>query len=286
MRFWTWIILVVVLYCGKGISQTGEPYQIYNSNGKKVSYTSMIRKLGKADVVLLGEYHDNSLGHWLQLQVLKSLSSKRDLILGAEMFEADNQNGLSQYVGGLKSEEEFREEVRLWDNYDTDYKPLVEFAKLYQLPFIATNVPRRFASKVYKEGVSSLDNLIGEELTWIAPLPFPYDKDLPGYKAMLGMFGSEHANENLPKAQAIKDATMGYRIVENWRSGSLFLHFNGSYHSNHYEGIVWYLNQYQSDLKIVTLSMVVQEEVFSWAQEHKGLSDFIIVIDQDIIKSF
>ena len=269
-----------------GFAQKGVPYQIYTAKGKAVSFNKMTRKLKGADVVLFGEYHDNSLGHWLQLQLLKSLRESRELTLGAEMFEADNQVGLDAYLKGEISEEELSKEVRLWSNYKSDYKPLVAFAKEHRLPFVATNVPRRYASQVYKQGVGSLDSLSSKEKSWLAPLPFPYDATLPGYKKMMTMFDGEHGNDNLPKAQAVKDATMAYFIVQNFKKDNLFLHFNGSYHSDFYEGIVWYLNRYAVDLRVVTISMEVQDDVSTWDVKNKGRADFVIVIDRNIAKSF
>ena len=277
---------VLLLTSLMGFAQKGVPYQIYTAKGKAVSFNKMTRKLKGADVVLFGEYHDNSLGHWLQLQLLKSLHESRELTLGAEMFEADNQVGLDAYLKGEISEEELSKEVRLWSNYKSDYKPLVAFAKEHRLPFVATNVPRRYASQVYKQGVGSLDSLSSEEKSWLAPLPFPYDATLPGYKKMMTMFDGEHGNDNLPKAQAVKDATMAYFIVQNLKKDNLFLHFNGSYHSDFYEGIVWYLNRYAVDLRVVTISMEVQDDVSTWDVKNKGRADFVIVIDRNIAKSF
>ena len=54
------------------------------------------------------------------------------------------------------------------------------------------------------------------------------------------MAGS-HATPNLPKAQAAKDATMAHFILKNFDPNKLFLHFDGSYHSDNYEGIVWWI---------------------------------------------
>lgn len=279
------IVIVLLLVCSFGFAQTGRPYQIYNQKGKKVSYDKMIKELAKEDVVLFGEYHNNSIGHWLQLQTTESLGKIRELVLGAEMFEADNQEGLSNYVSGAITEGEFVDQVRLWSNYDTDYRPLVEYAKDNELSFIATNVPRRFASMVYKKGVESLDTLSLQEKQWIAPLPFPYDNSLPGYQKMMTMF-EDHADENMPKAQAIKDATMAHFIIQNARKEQLFIHFNGSYHSNNFEGIVWYLKKYNLNLKISTITMVEGEVGVQFDKENIGLANFIIVVDANILKSF
>lgn len=279
------LLILALMICSISFGQNGQPYQIYNSKGKKVSYKKMIKELAKSDVVLFGEYHNNSLGHWLQLQVTKSLNENKGVVLGAEMFEADNQEGLSQYVEGAITNDEFKEEVRLWNNYEGDYKPLVEYAKSNGLDFIATNVPRRYASLLFKQGEVALDSLSDKEKSWIAPLPFPYDGELPGYKNMMAMF-EDHANDNFPKAQAIKDATMGYFITQNIKSDKLFLHFNGSYHSNNFEGIFWYLNKYNPALKVSTITMVESENVDTFASENKGLANFIIVIEANILKTF
>ena len=75
---------------------------------------------------------------------------------------------------------------------------------------------------------------------WIAPLPISFDINLPGYKSMLEMMGG-HAGEKMPKAQAIKDAIMAHFIIKNLPSSGVFLHFNGTNHSDNYEGISWYL---------------------------------------------
>ena len=99
----------------------------------------------------------------------------------------------------------------LWKNYSTDYAPLVNFAKENNIVFAATNIPRRYASMVAKGGFEILDTISAKEKTWMAPLPIAYDGELPGYKNMLAMMPG-HSGENLPKAQAIKDATMAYFI--------------------------------------------------------------------------
>lgn len=278
--------VLFALLVGTVFASEGQPYQIYNAKGKKVTYKQMVKTLGKSDVVLFGEYHNNSLGHWLQLKVTESLGTKQELVLGAEMFEADNQEGLSNYVEGKISEEDFAKEVRLWNNYKGDYRPLVEYAKQHQAPFIATNVPRRYASLLFKGGMEALDTLKVEEKAWIAPLPFPYDPELPGYKEMLTMFDADHVNENLPKAQAIKDATMAHFIQSNIVPNKLFVHYNGSYHSNNYEGIFWYLKNYAPQLKVATITMVEADQVGNFEKLNLGLADFILVIDANILKSF
>jgi uncharacterized iron-regulated protein len=165
----------------------------------------------------------------------------------------------------------------------------VLLAKEQQLPFIATNVPRRYANLVYREGVSMLDSLPQEAHRYLAPLPIPIDLELPGYKNMAGMMsghGSEETAEQLVQAQAVKDATMAHFILTNYRAGQLFLHFNGAYHSENGEGIIWYLNHYRPGLNIVTLSTVEQDAIDELEEEHHGKAHFLLAVPASMTKTY
>lgn len=260
-------------------------YTLFNAQGKKVSYAKMARTLQGKDIVLFGEYHNNAIAHWMQLEVTKDLHEKRPLVLGAEMFEADNQEALDQYLSGAIDRKGLDTLARLWKNYKTDYAPLVEFAKANGIAFAATNIPRRYASLVSQEGFGALDTLSDREKAWMAPLPMAYDPELPGYKNMLTMMGG-HGGDNFPKAQACKDATMAYFILKYFRPGSLFIHYNGAYHSDNYEGILWYLKRQQPALKYATITTVMQENVDKLLEENKGKADFILCVDSDMTSTY
>ncbi len=266
-------------------SQEKPAYRIFDRNGKETTYAKLLKSASKTEVVLFGEFHDNAISHWLELELAKDLAEKKKLVLGAEMFEADNQNQLNNYLKNDAENAKIDSTARLWPNYKTDYKPLVDFAKEKNLPFIATNIPRRFASLVYKKGFEALETLTNEEKTWMAPLPIAYDPNLPGYVKMVQEMGG-HGGENLPKAQAVKDAAMAYFILKNKTEDSVFLHYNGSYHSDNFEGIYWYLKQGSPDLKIVTISTVTQVDISRPEKENLGKADFTIIVDADVTKTY
>lgn len=238
----------------------------------------------KKDIVLFGEEHNNPISHWLQLELTIKLDETRDVILGAEMMEADNQLALNQFMEGKMSRKIMDTAVRLWPNYKTDYEPLVDYAKENNLPFVATNIPRRFANRVFKEGFEVLETLTEEEKSWMAPLPMKFEPELPRYKNILVMMG-EHGSPKLVMAQATKDATMAYFILSNYKSGSLFIHYNGNYHSDFHEGILWYLQQDRPDLNYGTISTVSQSQIGKLDAEHKGVADFIICVDEEMTKT-
>lgn len=260
-------------------------YVLYNAKGRKVSYETMLKDLRKQDVVLIGELHNNPISHWLELEITQNLAEKRQLVLGAEMFEHDNQAALTDYLRGKITAKGLDSSARLWKNYITDYAPLVNFAKDRNVPFIATNVPRKYASSVARGGFESLSNLPAEEKAWIAPLPIAYDANLPGYQKMLTMMG-EHTSPNMPKAQALKDATMAHFIFSNWNPGALFIHYNGSYHSEYHEGISWYLKRSKADIKIATIATVSQNEIDSLLPEHFLKADYIICVEDDMTGTY
>ena len=282
----TLVTLICIFLTSITFSQKKPAYVLYNSNGKKVSFKKLLKDANKSNVILFGELHDNPIAHWLQLELTTQLGESNDLILGAEMFEKDNQDELNAYLNGSIDAKELDSTARLWSNYQTDYAPLVDYAKEHELPFIATNIPRRLANLVYKNGgFGALDSLSTEEKSWIAPLPIPYDSLLPTYQDILVMMG-EHGTPELVKAQAIKDATMGHSIVQHLSDSIIFIHYNGAFHSNYYEGILWYLNQYSDAIEALTISTVSQANVGKLEKEHKGKADYIICVDENMTSTY
>lgn len=282
------ILLVAAFVVFSSFKSDKPAYYLFNKEGKDVKYDKMLDKAKDADIVLFGESHDNPVSHWLQLELTKDLYDlkKENLILGAEMFETDNQVVLDEYLGGLISESSFESNARLWPNYKTDYKPLVLFAKENKLKFVASNVPRRYASLVNSKGFEGLDELSDEAKAFLPPLPVKYDAELNCYKSMMEMEGmGSHVTPNFPKAQAIKDATMAHFILKNWSKGKLLIHYHGSYHSENFESIYWYLKQANPDLNIVTIHTLSQDDVTELNEENKGKADFTICVDEDMTKT-
>ncbi len=295
LLFCTALVLVTAFRADK------PTYQFYTQTGKSTSYEKMLREAAGADVVLFGELHNNPICHWLELQLAKDLAAEpgRPLVLGAEMFEADNQAALSRYVSGQTTNKEFAAEARLWPNYDTDYRPVVDLARDEKLPFVATNVPRRLATLVARHGLSALDTVAPLTKTYMANLPLVVDLTLPGYREMLGMMnghggtaahgatGGSNPAENFARAQALKDATMARFILENGPfPAKRFLHLNGDFHSKNFDGIVWYLRRQQPALKIVTISTVEVDDISKPQADWRGLGTYVLAIPADMTKTY
>lgn len=292
MKFFFFTLLSFFLMTAVSAQDNKPAYRFFDKEGKPVSYSKVLKRLGKADVVFFGELHNNPICHWLQYEMTVDLHKEHGaaLKLGAEMFEADNQLIMDEYLSGKIKERHFEAEARLWNNYETDYKPLVNFAKEKNLHFVATNIPRRYAAMVSSGGLDALEGLQKPAKAFIAPLPIALDLSLPGYKNMLDMFGGNsnpHMNpEFFAAAQAIKDATMAHFIVKALDKKEKMLHYNGAYHSDNFEGIVWYLKKYNKKLDASTITSVEQDDLSSLADEHKGKADFILVIPKRMTKTY
>lgn len=277
------------------VAQEKKAYQIYNSDLKPVEYTELIKKAGSSDMVFFGETHNSMVAHTLELQLVKDLfiTAGNKLVLGAEMFEADNQMIIDEYLAGFFDDSKLEADARLWPNYKTDYKPILQFAKDNKLKFIATNIPRRYASMVNYGGFQALDKLSNHAKSYIAKLPVKFDPEATCYKTMIkgmsemGKMGHKQMDPvNLAKAQAIKDATMAQFILENYSKGNVFFHFNGSFHSYNKEGIVLYINYEKKDLKILNITIVEADDITKPEEGVKGKADFIIVLSKDSPKSY
>lgn len=282
------ICFVLLLSTIAASSQELPAYAIFNQKGKAINFGKMARQLEEADVILFGEQHNDAVLHWLQLQLTKAMGEKNELVLGAEMFESDDQVLMNEYLSGVITHKHFTIEGKMWDNYETDYKPLVEYARNNQLKFIATNIPRRYASLVNREGLESLEKLSAEAKNWIAPLPIEVDLSLPGYAWMIEAMGAHTKGDpaNMARSQASKDATMAHFILKNLEEDTQFIHFHGTFHSNNFEGIYHYLNKANASLKIMTIASVTQASIDKIEEKNMPLANFIIVTPEDGPKSY
>jgi uncharacterized iron-regulated protein len=283
------LFTIGLLICNvMAIAQQKPAYRIFSSEGKEVKYTDMVSGLTRAEVVFFGELHNNPIAHWLELETANSLyESNGNLVLALEMFEADDQIVLNEFVNGTIEENHLMSEAKVWDNYKTDYKPLMDFAKAKKLKIVASNIPRRYANLVYKKGLTALDSLSPEAQSWIAPLPIEVDLEQRGYKDMVSqMKGHGGSPENLAISQAVKDATMAHFILKNSTPGNVLFHVNGAYHSQDGEGIIWYIKRLRPETRIATIHVAEQNEIDKLDRENIAKADFIICVPENMTKTF
>ncbi len=286
----TRISLLAILLVMVQFSYAQVAYKIYNKKGKEVRVSDIVGKVKKSDVILFGEQHTDPIIHWIQLKVTQALFAETGkLTLGAEMFESDNQLLINEYFAGVIRQKDFEKEARLWDNYKTDYKPLLEFAYTNKLNFVATNIPRRYAAVVNKKGFEGLEDLSEEAKKLMMPLPMVFDTTNPSVMKMMEMdFGHGKGGPGamkMAKAQSVKDATMAHFILKNLEKKTPFIHFQGDFHSAHYGGIYWYLKNAKSGLEVITISSVSGSGELEFKEEYAEMGDYILVVAEDMTQT-
>ena len=268
-------------------------YRIFDSKGAETDFTVMVDSLSRADAVFIGENHNCPISHWMELEISRALYERHgsDLVIGQEMMEADNQLILDEYMAGITSYDRFEAEARLWDNYSTDYYPTVYFAKENKIPFVATNVPRRYASVVSRGGLDALQGLSPEARQYIAPLPIALACDSAATSEKFGAMmlisrRSPEEMQRLAEAQALKDATMGWFMARNMTPATKFLHINGSMHSDYRDGIISYLLKYRPSTRVATVTSRRQDEIDALDPDYIGAADFYIVVPTEFPTSY
>ncbi|WP_099365545.1 ChaN family lipoprotein [Sphingobacterium sp. 1.A.4] len=246
-----------------------------DKNGKNSSLENLVQAAEERPLVFFGELHDNEQAHKVQLKLLTLFHKVHPtVVLGMEMFETDVQHIIDEYFADLIGQKSFESEARVWSNYQNDYKPLVELAKANKIKLIASNVPRRYANTVYKQGITVLDKFDSRVRSFMAKLPLKVDTTLTTYQDMREMLPGHDAT-NMIFSQALKDATMAKFILKNYQEGQVFLHINGAYHSKMKEGIIsFFPNDFQQ--KVLTINTVKREEV---TPELLATADFTLIVD-------
>jgi uncharacterized iron-regulated protein len=218
---------------------------VFDTHRKKfIEFEEFVSRLVKADLVFVGEQHDDPATHRMELAILEGIARRRDsVVLALEMFERDVQPLLDRYVSKTVTEDSLLGGGRPWKNYREDYRPLVELARSRGWPVVASNVPRPLASMVARVGLAGLDTLSAERrATAAAEFQCPEDTYYKNFVKEMGDL-SGHGPNNKPEdmkaavnrmylAQCMKDETMSESIARAFRPGRLVIHYNGSFHSD------------------------------------------------------
>lgn len=272
-------------------AQQPRAYALFDSKGTPVSWQELTEEAKKADVFFFGELHNNPICHWLQLEMLKSIHETKgnSVAIAMEMFETDHNSVIEEYITKSIAENYFESAISLWNNYATDYKPIVNYAIANELTLVGSNAPRRYAGKVAKEGVGSLETLNEAAQMYLPPLPLNITFEARSYQemmAMMGAHGGSGSGKQLVEAQALKDATMAFIIKDLLEEEKFVYHINGAYHTLYNEGINLFLKEYNPKVKSVVLTSVEQENLDSLQEQHLGAGNYILVIPQNMTKTY
>ena len=237
--------------------------QFSDAKGQELTATQLAQKLAKYDVVFFGEYHDQSEIHKSEIDLLEALHKIKGekLALSMEMFEVDNQEKLDSFLAGQLNEADFLATSRPWPNYKTDYAPLVNFAKEYNMPVVAANVPRFLAAHVAKNNAST-SGIEEQYQKWLPKITYAPDG---AYKdKFYAQMNSPEAPMKMPPqrlaavyaAQCLKDDKMAESIAafSDAHKKMQLLHINGCFHSDGHLGTAQKLEALRPELKVAVIT--------------------------------
>jgi uncharacterized iron-regulated protein len=303
-------------------------YRVYTGTGEPASIDDIIAAMADRRVVFIGETHDDPTGHMLEALLLQraweaygdpeatgaeGTWDPRPIALSLEFFQRDSQPIVDEYLAGLITEKAFLADSRPWPRYDTDYRPLIEFAKEHGLTVIAANAPRRYANRVTLHGREALDELSPEAKATLAPLPYGQPSDAyrnqwiqvisdvmeqEGEKCGIPVeeiaaangeevqarapVGSHGNMGNQLSSQVLWDATMAWWISQYLEDhpDALVLHMVGGFHVERGTGTPEHLESYLPGTPRLIVSMQPVEDVDTFEPAPEGAwGDFVIQTD-------
>ncbi len=286
------------------------PHRVYKSGDKKFSdFEAMLAELSRVDVAFVGEQHNDPATHRIERAILEGLSRRRDnIIVAMEMFERDTQDKLDEYLAGSVSEEDFLKASRPWPNYFTDYRPLIEFSRAHKWRVIASNVPRRIATQVSRQGLDAARSGAESDRKLVASeFACPMDDYFKRFAEAMGKGhpGAHHGqqDQNQPDkkqeeerratlerfylAQCVKDETMAESIANAFgiqanikseaQAGPLVVHFNGAFHSDYRLGTASRAIRRlpKSNVKVISVVPVENLDIIN-TDDYRKRGDYII----------
>ena len=272
-------------------------HRVYDTHHKRFTdFESLLADAANADVLFLGEQHDDPITHALESAALAGLTRRRgNIVLAMEMFERDAQPSLDAYLSGRLPESDFLAASRPWPRYRSDYRPMVEIAKSYHWPVIASNVPRRFASLVARRGLAGISDSVPAAGRTFAARTFscPHDDYFDRFATTMGDMSSHGASakaqteqekkatlERVYQAQCVKDETMGESIATAYSAApprALVVHVNGSFHSDYRMGTAERAEHQLPGKRIIVVSFVPIADLDSAdGAAQKKLGDYVV----------
>jgi uncharacterized iron-regulated protein len=225
---------------------------------KFVPYEDMLRRLYAADVVFLGELHDDPAHHANQLRVLTDLiADGRSPAVAMEQFDRKDQKALDSARRERPGDGRFAAEradfnFKGW-NWGL-YAPIVDRAFAAGLPLIAANLSRDEAGEIVRHGLGSVS---AEERMALA-----VDRPLPGRAVgqLAAVISEGHCGllpgqvvQGMVQAQRLRDAVMADTVLPYARRGVVVIAGRG--HARRDFGAPFYIAARDPGIALVSVGM-------------------------------
>ena len=222
------------------------------TTGERIDLDEAARRAARADVVVMGEYHDNPDAHALQQALYaRLLAIEPRTALCLEMLERHEQPLVDEWLAGTLTTDALidRTGSRTWSGQSGSwvafYQPCLDLARGHRAPIVAANAPRQYVSRANREGYDGLLALPEAER---AGFDLPIAPDVGAYRHRLAELMREMRGVDAPvpddqvdrmlRSQRVWDATMGASVARALDSSPRAVLLVGCFHSDFLGGTV------------------------------------------------
>jgi len=283
-----------VISTEQSLSVPRELAMFAGDTGSRLSWADLRDAMKWADVILIGEQHDDAVAHQVELALVRDTIALADKPgVSMEMLERNEQCTVDAYLTAAISQKEFvtRTGSANWGakgKWGDWYQPIVDAARDAKVPLIAANSPRKYVKEARAEGYGVLwahppaerknyfipqrilggsyaDRFMGIMSHHSAPSK-PRKTKATTQPATTQPVTTQPARRPMPRrkidpreffrAQLVWDATMAGSIAQGLDNGLRpVIHIVGQFHTDFDGGTVQYLLDRKPDLKILTISL-------------------------------
>ena len=255
--------------------------------GSPITWNQLQQRIDMAEVIFLGEEHDDTGGHAMQQNIYRAALERHSNqparpAISLEMLERHEQPLVEAYMQGEIDQPTFLAETgsASWGGdegrfFTRWYQPTIDAARSFNARVIAANAPRDYVKMSREEGYDAIESLPADERQLVE---LPHDSSFGGtYQQrfndlMIESMGGDsksadasnpHASmsnemlESFYRAQLVWDATMADSIADALAHPdvSQVFHLLGHFHSDHDGGTVLELRQRLPEVEILTISL-------------------------------
>ena len=277
-RLWGPLLLLALVGCQAPAERMMEfgavrtSVTIRDSADETLSWTELIVRTDEADVIVLGELHDDHVAHLVQRAVVQDVAARRPgTVVAMEMLERDEQVVVDDYRDGVISSDEFTKLTfsESWSgkgSWSTWYLPIIDTAHEHGAVVIAANAPRRYVTLARREGYERIEELPDERRRFV---DWPDPQVEGAYRRRFMDLMSSHGEEDIDpevansffRAQQVWDATMAASVAGNMpHDGGASILLLGRFHSDHDGGTVQMLRRLAPEARILVISLGAPDE--------------------------
>lgn len=261
------------------------------TTGERIDLAEAARRAARADVVLLGEYHDNPDAHAVQQALYARLLEREPrTALCLEMLERHEQPIVDGWARGELTTDQLidRTGSRTWSGQPNSwvafYQPCLDLARERGAAIVAANAPRQYVSRANREGYDGLLTLPTDER---ALFDLPIAPDVGAYRHRLAelmqeMRGSDATVpddqvDRMLRSQRVWDATMGASVARALDSSPRAVLLVGCFHSDFLGGTALELMARRPGTSIFVVA-VTSDSIEGLAAADRGRGDVVVQV--------